>query len=224
MLTAEKIRARSDIELFNRLDRHVDVKRVREELQRQADKGPPSVRRRLLATSVRLSKEMAPAIRAMADECVQRLGITIPVEIYVYASPTYNAACVKPEEGRLFIMFSSSLLERFDAKLEEFKGATRRAAIELAKEWRTDRALRRLESLLVAADADESLMISGNGDVIAPSDGVIGIGSGGMYAVAAAKALLADTTLDPEQIVRKSLGIAADICVYTNDSITIEVL
>jgi tellurite resistance protein len=115
MLTAEKIRARSDIELFNKLTRHADVKRVKEQLERQAEKGPPGVRRRLLATSVRLSKEMAPEIRAMADDCTRRLGITIPVEIYVYASPSFNAACVKPEEGRLFIMFSSSLLERFDA-------------------------------------------------------------------------------------------------------------
>jgi ATP-dependent HslUV protease subunit HslV len=96
-----------------------------------------------------------------------------------------------------------SLVERFEAKLDEFKGATRRAAIELAKEWRTDRVLRRLESLLVAADAEELLMISGTGEVIAPSDGVIGIGSGGMYAVAAAKALLADTSLGPEEIVRR---------------------
>jgi len=117
-----------------------------------------------------------------------------------------------------------ALLERFEGKLEAFKGATRRAAIELAKEWRTDRMLRRLEALLVVADRAESLMISGTGDVIAPSDGVIGIGSGGMYAVAAGKALLADTELGPEQIVRKSLKIAADICVYTNDTITVEVL
>jgi len=115
MITAQKIRARSDIELFSKLERHADVKRVKEELERQADKGLPSVRRRLLATSVRLSKEMAPEIRAIADDCIQRLGITIPVEIYVYPSASYNAACVKPEEGRLFIVFSSSLLERFDA-------------------------------------------------------------------------------------------------------------
>jgi ATP-dependent HslUV protease, peptidase subunit HslV len=117
-----------------------------------------------------------------------------------------------------------ALIERFEAKLEEYKGATRRAAIELAKQWRSDRVLRRLEALMVVADAEESLMISGNGDVIAPSDGVIGIGSGGMYAVAAAKALLSNTELSPEEIVRKSLDIAADICVYTNHTIRVEVL
>ncbi|MDH3452149.1 MAG: M48 family metallopeptidase, partial [Gammaproteobacteria bacterium] len=113
MVTADKIRARSDIELFNKLQRHPEVQRVTEQLEREMNRGPPGIRRRLLATSVRLSKEMAPTIRAIADDCIQRLGITIPVEIYVYASPGYNAACVKPEEGRLFIMFSSSLLERF---------------------------------------------------------------------------------------------------------------
>lgn len=117
-----------------------------------------------------------------------------------------------------------ALIERFEGKLEQYKNAMRRAAIELAKEWRTDRMLRRLEALLIAADENESFMISGTGDVIAPSDGVIGIGSGGMYATAAAKALLADTDLDPEAIARKSLEIAADICVYTNRSITVESL
>lgn len=123
MLTAEKIRARSDVELFNKITRHPDVKRVTEELERAADKGPGGVRRRLLATSVRLSKEMAPGVRAIADDCIQRLGISIPVEIYVYASPSYNAACVKPEEGRLFVMFSSSLLERFsDSELRFVMG------------------------------------------------------------------------------------------------------
>ncbi len=113
MLTADALRSRSDIDLFNRLKRNADVKRVMEWLARQTEKGPLGTRRRLLATSVRLSQQMAPQIRAVADECAERLGVTIPVEIYVYAGASYNAACVKPEEGRLFIMFSSSLLERF---------------------------------------------------------------------------------------------------------------
>jgi len=117
-----------------------------------------------------------------------------------------------------------ALLERFEGKLESYKGNLRRAAIELAKEWRTDRALRRLESLLVAVSADASLMIGGSGDVIEPSDGVVGIGSGGMFAVAAARALLEHTDLDPEAIVTTSLGIAGDICVYSNRNIAVESL
>jgi ATP-dependent HslUV protease subunit HslV len=133
-------------------------------------------------------------------------------------------------DGKVLCGFAGSaadafaLLERFDAKLEQYKGNLRRAAIELAKEWRTDRALRRLESLLVAASADATLMIGGSGDVIEPTDGVIGIGSGGMYAVAAARALLAETELPPETIVEKSLHISAGICVYSNDQIVVETL
>ena len=117
-----------------------------------------------------------------------------------------------------------ALLERFESKLEEYKDNVRRAAIELAKEWRTDRALRRLESLLVVVSKDVTLMIGGSGDVIEPTDGVIGIGSGGMYAAAAARALIAHTELPPEKIVDQSLRIAADICVYTNDCILVETL
>lgn len=117
-----------------------------------------------------------------------------------------------------------ALLERFEAKIEQYKKNVRRAAIELAKEWRMDRALRRLESLLVVVSSDTTLMIGGSGDVIEPSDGVVGIGSGGMYAVSAARALLKYTELAPAEIVRESLLIAADICVYTNREITVETL
>ena len=113
---------------------------------------------------------------------------------------------------------------KHDAKLEQHQANIRRAAIELAKDWRTDRVLRRLQSLLVAVSKDATLMISGSGDVIEPSDGVIGIGSGGMYATAAAKALIANTELPPGEIVQQALSIAADICVYTNQEITVEVL
>jgi ATP-dependent HslUV protease, peptidase subunit HslV len=117
-----------------------------------------------------------------------------------------------------------ALLDRFSGKLDSYKKNVRRAAIELAKDWRSDRVLRRLESLLVVASQETSLMISGGGDIIEPTDGVIGVGSGGMYAVAAAHALLGETDLDATSVVRKSLEIAADICVYTNQSITVETI
>lgn len=142
-----------------------------------------------------------------------------------------DATKLRPfQDGKVWCGFAGSaadafaLLDRFSAKLEAYKGNLRRAAIELAKEWRSDRILRRLNSLLVVANRDASLMIGGAGDVIEPSDGVIGVGSGGMYAVAAAKALLADTDLTAKEIVEKSLHIAADICVYTNHTITVEVI
>lgn len=117
-----------------------------------------------------------------------------------------------------------ALLERFEKKLGEFPDNTRRAAIELAKDWRTDRVLRRLEAMLAVADLTTSLIISGAGDVIEPSDGVIGIGSGGPYAAAAAKALLAHSTLSPTQIVEVSLAIAGEMCIYTNTRIKVESL
>jgi ATP-dependent HslUV protease subunit HslV len=117
-----------------------------------------------------------------------------------------------------------ALLERFEVKLKEYPANTLRAAIELAKEWRTDRNLRRLESLLVVVDAEKSLLIGGSGDVIEPDDGIIGIGSGGPYAVAAARALIKHTKLSAEEIVREALGISSGLCVYTNDHITVETL
>jgi ATP-dependent HslUV protease subunit HslV len=113
-----------------------------------------------------------------------------------------------------------SLLERFEGKLKESPTNLMRAAIELAKLWRTDRVLRRLESLLIVADRARTLMISGQGDVIEPSDGVCAIGSGGPYALAAARALLANTSLAPPDICRESMRIAGEICIYTNTSIT----
>ena len=117
-----------------------------------------------------------------------------------------------------------TLFERFEGKLDKHSGNLVRAAVEMAKDWRTDRALRRLEALLAIADHENSLLISGNGDVIEPENGLIAIGSGGPFAQAAAMALLAETELDAEAIVRRSLGIAADICIYTNDQIVIEKL
>jgi ATP-dependent HslUV protease subunit HslV len=117
-----------------------------------------------------------------------------------------------------------TLFERFEGKLEKHSGNLTRAAVELAKDWRTDRMLRRLEALLAVADRSASLIISGNGDVIEPEQGLIAIGSGGPYAQAAARALYENTTLDARGIVEKGLKIAADICIYTNDQLTIEEL
>ena len=116
-----------------------------------------------------------------------------------------------------------TLFELFEGKLEKY-GNLARAAIELAKDWRTDRRLRRLEALLVVADHEKSLIVSGNGDVIEPEDELMAIGSGGSFAQAAARALLENSDLDAETIVRKSLEIAASICVYTNNSIVVETL
>lgn len=117
-----------------------------------------------------------------------------------------------------------TLFERFESKLEKHSGQLVRAAVEMAKDWRTDRMLRRLEALLAIADKDNSLLISGNGDVIEPENGLIAIGSGGPFAQAAAMALLEESELDAEAVVRRSLGIAADICIYTNSNIIIETL
>jgi len=117
-----------------------------------------------------------------------------------------------------------TLNERFEAKLQEYNGNLTRAAVELAKDWRSDRALRRLEALLAVADHSASLIISGNGDVIEPEDGLIAIGSGGPFAQAAARALLENTELSSREIVEKSLNIAAGICIYTNTNLTIEKL
>jgi len=117
-----------------------------------------------------------------------------------------------------------ALFSRFEAKLEEYRGNLPRAAVELAKDWRTDKILRPLEALLAVADRKTSLIISGTGDIIEPEDGIIGIGSGGPYAVAAARALLLHSQLDAREIVQEAMKIAASICVYTNDHITIEEL
>ena len=117
-----------------------------------------------------------------------------------------------------------TLFERFEAKLDKHSGHLLRAAVELAKDWRTDRMLRRLEAMLAVADRTHSLIITGNGDVLEPEHGLLAIGSGGAYAQAAALALLAHTELPAEQIVRSALGIAGDICIYTNTQLTIETL
>ncbi|MEK6594025.1 MAG: ATP-dependent protease subunit HslV [Pseudomonadota bacterium] len=117
-----------------------------------------------------------------------------------------------------------TLFERFEAKLEKHQGNLMRSAVELAKDWRTDRMLRRLEAMLAVADQEHSLIITGNGDVLEPELGVVAIGSGGSFAQAAARALLENTDLPPEEIVKKALTIAGDLCIYTNQQHVIEIL
>ncbi|MCX7426340.1 MAG: ATP-dependent protease subunit HslV [Planctomycetia bacterium] len=133
-------------------------------------------------------------------------------------------------EDRVLVGFAGgtadafALVERFEAKLKDFPENVPRAAIELAKEWRADRVLRRLEAVMAVVDADNTLLLTGNGDVIQPSDGIVGIGSGGSYAIAAARALVAHSSLDAAEIVRRSLEIASDIDIYTNSNIMVETL
>ena len=133
-------------------------------------------------------------------------------------------------QGKVLVGFAGgtadafTLLELFEAKLEKFQGNLMRASVELAKDWRTDRMLRRLEAMLLVADRDLTLVITGNGDVLEPEDGISAIGSGGVYAQSAAKALKENTTLTPLEIVKKSLTIAGELCIYTNLSHTIETL
>ncbi|MCX7145709.1 MAG: ATP-dependent protease subunit HslV [Sulfuritalea sp.] len=117
-----------------------------------------------------------------------------------------------------------TLFERFEAKLEQYQGNLLRSAVELAKDWRTDRMLRRLEAMLSVADREHSLIITGNGDVLEPEYGLVAIGSGGAYAQSAARALLENTTFSPAEIVKKSLEIAGDLCIYTNQNHLIEIL
>jgi ATP-dependent HslUV protease subunit HslV len=134
------------------------------------------------------------------------------------------------QEGKILAGFAGSaadaltLFERFESKLDEFEGNLPRAAVELAKEWRTDKYLRRLEALMVVLDKKHALWISGNGDVVEPDDNVVSIGSGGNFALAAARALMKHSKLNAEEIVKESLKVAASICVYSNDKIVVETL
>lgn len=133
-------------------------------------------------------------------------------------------------QGRILAGFAGgtadafTLFERFEAKLDKHQGNLVRSAVELAKDWRTDRALRRLEAMLAVADRESSLVITGNGDVLEPEEGIVAIGSGGAYAQSAARALLENTDLAPADIVKKSLTIAGDLCIYTNQNHIIETL
>ncbi len=142
-----------------------------------------------------------------------------------------DAVKIRPlADGRVIAGFAGgaadafALLERFEAKLKDYPANMPRAATELAKEWRTDRALRRLEAMIAVVDAQNTLLVSGTGDVIQPTDGILGIGSGGNFALAAARALVAHSSLSAKEIVRTALEIAADICVYSNRNIVVEEL
>jgi ATP-dependent HslUV protease, peptidase subunit HslV len=119
---------------------------------------------------------------------------------------------------------SFALFSRFEAKLEQYRGNIERSAVELAKDWRTDRILRRLEAMLIVMDAKSTFLLSGNGDLIEPDDGIVGIGSGGNYAAAAARALARHTTLDARVIAESAMAVAAEICIYTNTNLTLEEL
>lgn len=134
----------------------------------------------------------------------------------------YNDAILAGFAGATADAFS--LLTRFESKLEQYHGNLERASIELSKEWRTDKALRHLEALLVVADTKSSFLLSGNGDVITPDDGVIAIGSGGSYALAAARALMANTQMSAREVAVESLRIAGQICIYSNENIVVEEL
>lgn len=134
----------------------------------------------------------------------------------------YNETVIAGFAGAAADAFA--LFAKFDGKLEEFRGNLPRAAVELAKEWRMDRALRQLQAMLAVANAEHSLIVSGTGDVIEPDDGIIGIGSGGGYAAAAARALVKHSTLSAREIAEEAMRIAAGLCVYTNDRITVEEL
>lgn len=176
-----------------------------------------------------------PRVRSTTILTVRRGG---EVAIGGDGQVTLDKACIKRDarkirslaEGTVLCGFAGgtadafALLERFETHLNQHRTNVRRAAIELAKQWRTDKALRQLRSLLVVVTPDVTLMIGGSGDVIEPSDGVLGIGSGGMYATAAARALIENTDMPAAAIVEKSLHIAADICVYTNHEIVVETL
>jgi ATP-dependent HslUV protease subunit HslV len=119
---------------------------------------------------------------------------------------------------------SFALFSRFEAKLEQYRGNVERSAVELAKDWRTDRVLRRLEAMLIVMDLDSTFLLSGTGDLIEPDDGIVGIGSGGGYAVAAARALVRHTSLDARTIAETAMKVASEICIYTNSNLTIEEL
>ena len=150
------------------------------------------------------------------------LGATVMKRSAQKVRRMYNNRIVAGFAGGTADAFA--LFARFEEKLEKYNGNLPRAAVELAKDWRTDKLLRRLEAMLIVADQDYSYLISGTGDVIEPDDGIIGIGSGGMFAQAAAKALVAHSGLNARQIVEEAMKIAQDICIYTNEHVTIEEL
>jgi ATP-dependent HslUV protease subunit HslV len=177
----------------------------------------------------------SPTFHGTTIVCVRRAGrVALGADGQVTLGQTIvksNARKIRRLfDGRVLAGFAGStadaltLTEHFEIQLEKHGGQLARAAVELAREWRGDRALRRLEALLCVADRERSLIVSGNGDVLEPEDGLVALGSGGFYALAAARALLAHTTLDAPTLCREALRCAADICVYTNHEILIEEL
>lgn len=177
-----------------------------------------------------------PIIRSTTILCVRRGSrVVMAGDGQVSLGDTvvkHSAKKVRPigKDSKVLAGFAGStadaltLLEKFEQMLEKYSNNLPRAAVELAKEWRTDRMLRRLEALLIVADKDKTLLLSGTGDVVEPDDGVIAIGSGGNYALAAARALLSHTDMDALDIARTAMNIASDICVFTNDKLVIETL
>jgi ATP-dependent HslUV protease, peptidase subunit HslV len=159
---------------------------------------------------------------AMAGDGQVSLGATIMKHTARKVRRVYHDRVLAGFAGTAADAFT--LFERFEGRLEQHRGNLRRAAVELAKEWRSDRVLRRLEALLAVADAEVSFIVSGTGEVLEPDDGLIGIGSGGPFALAAARALVAHSDLDAKAIAAEAMRIAAGICVYTNDQVTVEEL
>jgi ATP-dependent HslUV protease subunit HslV len=161
-------------------------------------------------------------ITAMAGDGQVSLGETVMKQKAKKIRKIYNDTVLTGFAGAS--ADALTLFEKFEAKIEQYKGNLTRAVVELAKEWRTDKILRRLEALLVVMDKEHSFVVSGSGEIVEPDDGVVAIGSGGGFAVAAARALLRHSDLDAKSIAREALEIAAGICVYTNDQITVEAL
>jgi ATP-dependent HslUV protease subunit HslV len=182
-----------------------------------------------------MSHPHSPAIHGTTVLSVRRNG---KVVVAADGQVTFGQTVLKPNAkkvrrlggGNVIAGFAGAtadafaLFERLEGKLEKHPGQLTRACVELAKDWRTDRFLRRLEAMMAVADKDVSLVLTGTGDVVEPADQLIGIGSGGPFALAAARAMLSETQLDAEAIARKALKIAADLCIYTNDQITVETL
>src|SRR6266513_4400245 len=179
--------------------------------------GEPSIIRRTTVLLVRKGEHVA-----LAGDGQVTLGETIMKGNARKVRRLYNDSILAGFAGATADAFS--LLTRFESKLEQYHGNLERAAIELSKEWRTDKILRHLEALLVVADAKSSFLLSGNGDVIAPDDGVLAIGSGGSYALAAARALVANTKMSAREIAVEAMRIAGEICIYSNANIVIEEL
>lgn len=180
----------------------------------------PSQNPRIRSTTVLLVRKEGRV--ALAGDGQVTLGETIMKSSAKKVRRLYNDSILAGFAGSTADAFA--LLTRFESKLEQYHGNLERASIELSKEWRTDKALRHLEALLVVADSKSSFLLSGNGDVIAPDDGVLAIGSGGSYALAAARALVKHTQLSARDIAVEALGIAGEICIYSNQNIVVEEL